>query len=116
MISFFSTIVVCFCLGSLFSRNLAVPSVNYPSLIGVHMVQVRQWVPRAPFSMSKMCAMDRRGGAGDVGAWTARPGNMNSGVHHVDMNTRAPRADISARHRRLAISPRCIPSIPTLLP
>ena len=30
MISFFSTIVVCFCLGSLFSRNLAVPSVNYP--------------------------------------------------------------------------------------
>ena len=33
----------------------------------VRMVQVRQWVPRAPFSMSKMCAMDRRGGAGDVG-------------------------------------------------
>ena len=48
--------------------------------------------------------------------WTERPGNMNSGVHRVDMAIWAPRRAISAHRRRLDVSPRCIPSIPTLLP
>jgi len=45
-----------------------------------------------------------------------RPGNMGSGVQRVDKGILAACSAVDARHRRLDVAPRCIPSIPYLIP